>query len=63
VEWVERENGGMVLVKHQTDDGAKRNQRTHRERELETWGFWRGIEVTPSLHVRTLVRLDVGEWK
>jgi hypothetical protein len=39
VERVEREHRGMVLVKHRIDDGAERNRRTHRERELRTWGL------------------------
>jgi hypothetical protein len=39
VERVEREHRGMMLVKHQINDGAKRNQRTHQEREIGTCGL------------------------
>jgi hypothetical protein len=28
-----------VLVKHQTDEGEKRNRQTHWEWELGTWGL------------------------
>jgi hypothetical protein len=33
LEVVEREPEGVVLVRHWTDDGAARHQRTHQERE------------------------------
>jgi hypothetical protein len=31
VEVVEREHKSVVLMKHRTDDGAERHQRTHQE--------------------------------
>jgi hypothetical protein len=46
MDWVERDHKCVVLVKHQTDDGAKRNGQTHQKRELGTWGlegYWGGL--------------------
>jgi hypothetical protein len=32
---VERAHGGVVIVKHRSDDGAETNRRTHRQQWLE----------------------------
>jgi hypothetical protein len=34
---VEREHGGVVLVKHQINDRVERNRQTHQEPELGMW--------------------------
>jgi hypothetical protein len=43
VEVVEREHGGLVLVKHWTDDGAERRRQPHWERELMKSECWEGL--------------------